>query len=184
MRKVLYILILVSLLSSCETKEQKQARLQREEQQRIEKEMYDKYINNSLNTGATPYSELYNENSYCNHHDCSQIKVTTPSNSDVLVTLKQNDVVVQHAYIRANSSFIFEIPDGIYQPFFYYGKGWNPEKVMKQTEHGTLKGGFIEDESFSKDYPQTLQNQILEYELILQQNGNFSAKPSSAEDAL
>jgi carboxypeptidase C (cathepsin A) len=46
-----------------------------------------------------------------------------------------------------------------------------------------LKGGFIAGESYGKDSPQRLSNNILEYELILQQNGNFSTKPSNAEEA-
>lgn len=223
-----FLLSLALLLSSCESKEERQKRLMREEQQRIElgekkkqeeaeqafrleqeriaqekraeeerllreallekehqeKAMYDKYINNSLNTGATPYSYLYGTNKSCSGYGCSEIKVRTPYNSDVLVTIKKNEQVVRHAYIKAGSSYTFELPDGSYQPFFYYGKGWNPEKIMKETEKGTLKGGFITDEHFGKDSPQSLSNEILEYELILQQNGNFSTKPSNADEAL
>lgn len=51
-------------------------------------------------------------------------------------------------------------------------------------KNGEMKGGFIADESFSKDFPQTLVNQILEYELVLQQHGNFSTKPSDQNEAL
>ena len=43
-------------------------------------------------------------------------------------------------------------------------------------------GGFVVNESFSKDKPVTLVYQGLEYELILQQNGNFSTDPSSASE--
>ncbi|MDR1561679.1 MAG: hypothetical protein LBS54_01155 [Dysgonamonadaceae bacterium] len=163
--------------------EQRAAEQARLEKERQEREEYNRYINNSLSTGATPYSYLYGGNRSCNDYGCSQIKVRT-SNSDVLVTIKRNDKVVRHAYIRSNSSYTFEMPNGTYQPFFYYGKGWNPEKVMKQTTEGTVKGGFIEEEYFGKDYPQTLNNNILEYQLILQTNGNFSTKPSNAADAL
>ena len=66
---------------------------------------------------------------------------------------------------------------------FYYGKGRNPEKVMKETSKGKLKVGFIGNEYFGKDDPQQLENNILQYELILHQNGNFSTKPSNADDA-
>ncbi len=144
----------------------------------------EKYINNSLSTGSTPYSNMYGANSPCSNWGCSQIKVKTPYNSDVLVTIKKGDKVVRHAYIKAGSSYTFEVPDGTYQPFFYYGKGWNPEKIMKQTPDGPLKGGFVTKEEFGKDSPQTLSNNILEYELILQYNGNFSTKPSNAKEAL
>ncbi len=158
-------------------------RIEREaqiEKERKEKEIHDKYINNSLRTGATPYSRYYGSNSSCNDYGCSQIKVRT-SNSDVLVTIKKNDNVVRHAFIQSGDSYTFSFPNGTYQAFFYYGKGWNPEKEMK---NGKIKGGFITNEDFGKDDPQSLQNNVLEYELILQQNGNFSTRPSNPEEAL
>jgi endonuclease YncB( thermonuclease family) len=143
-----------------------------------------KYVENSLSTGSTPYLAVYGGNPSCKNYGCSEIKVITPSNSDVIVTIKRNGKVVRHAYIRANSSFSFQMVNGTYQPFFYYGKGWNPDKIMKETEKGVVKGGFVTNEVFGKDDPQTLKNQQLTYELILQSNGNFSTKPSNAEEAL
>lgn len=159
-------------------------RLEREvqlEQERIEREIYNKYIDNSLSTGATPYSRNYGGNSKCKSFGCSEIRVKTPYNSDVLVTIKKDSKVVRHAFIKAGNSYTFEVPDGTYQPFFYYGKGWNPEKEMKD---GEILGGFISDESFGKDESQYLNNNILEYELILQKNGNFSTRPSNQNEAL
>ena len=150
------------------------------EKERKEQEIHDKYINNSLNTGSTPYSKYYGVNSSCRDYGCSQIKVST-SNSDVLVTIKNNDKVVRHAFVQAGDSYTFSFPNGTYQVFFYYGKGWNPEKGMKR---GEIKGGFISNEDFGKDNPQNLTNSVLEYELILQQNGNFSTRPSNPEEAL
>lgn len=167
-------------------KEEEKERIAREEQvekERKEKEIYDKYINNSLPNGSTPYAYCYGGNKRCSEYGCSQIKVKTPYNSDVLVTIKNNEVVVRHAYIKAGNSYAFEIPNGTYQPFFYYGKGWNPDKFMKNTSCGELKGGFVSDELFGKDTPQSLKNNILEYELILQQNGNFSTQPSNQNEA-
>ncbi len=164
-----------------------QERIEREtrlEKERKEKEKYDKYINNSLSTGSTPYSYCFGGNSSCSDWACSQIKVKTPYNSDVLVTIKKGEKVVRHAFIKGGSTYTFELANGTYQPFFYYGKGWNPEKVMKQSDCGTLKGGFIANEDFGKDSPQNLSNNILEYELILQQSGNFSTRPSNADEAL
>lgn len=167
--------------------EQEEAdRLEREkrlEKERREKEIYDTYINNSLNTGNTPYAYCYGSNNTCSDYGCSEIKVRTPSNSDVMVTIKRDGKVYRHAYIRSGSSYTFEFPNGVYQAFFYYGRGWNPEKVMTETDCGTLYGGFIADEHFGKDNPQSLSNNILNYELILQQNGNFSTKPSSPDEA-
>jgi len=96
-------------------------------------------VNATLKTGDTPYVFCYGTNTKCTGSGCSQVKVITPSNSDVLVTLKQNGKVVAHAYIRASSSYTFEVPNGTYQPFFYYGKNWDSQKVMTQTICGTQK---------------------------------------------
>lgn len=182
MRTPIYLSVLIFffIFTSCESETAKNARLVREEQERIEQEVYDWYIDNSLITGATPYYQWYGGNTSCYGNDCSEIKVTT-SNSDVLVIIKNNNNVVRHAYIQANNSFTFSISNGYYQTFFYYGKGWNPNKEMK---NGQLKGGFVSNEDFGKDDPQYLENNILEYELILQQNGNFSTRPSNENDAL
>jgi hypothetical protein len=224
---LLLSLICLFCLSSCESKLEKQQRLDQEKQQRIEleaqrkqkaevlafqkeqeriehekqeeeerlerervaeidkkkKAIYDMYINNTLSTGDKPYSYCFGRNNTCSDYGCSQIKVRTPSNSDVMVTIKKNNEVYRHAYINSGSQYTFEFPNGIYQAFFYYGKGWNPNKVMKETRCGTLKGGFITDEHFGKDSPQSLNNNILEYELILQQNGNFSTRPSNSDEA-
>lgn len=173
-------------LEQARIEQEKQAeteRIEREaqlEKERKEQEIYNKYISNSLRTGSTPYTKYYGGNSSCNDYGCSQIKVRT-SNSDVLVTIKKNDKVVRHAFIQAGDSHTFSFPNGTYQAFFYYGKGWNPEKEMKG---GEIKGGFITNEDFGKDEPQSLYNNVLEYELILQQNGNFSTRPSNPEEAL
>lgn len=167
-------------------KREEAERIEREariEKERQEKAIYDKYINNSLSTGSTPYSYCFGNNRSCSDYGCSQIKVRTPSNSDVVVTIKKNGKVYSHAYINKSSAYTFELPNGTYQTFFYYGKGWNSNKAMKETDCGTLKGGFITDEHFGKDSPQSLSNNILEYELILQQNGNFSTRPSNSDEA-
>ena len=144
-----------------------------------ENEVFKKYLNNSLQTGTTPYRRYYGGNSSCKESECSQIKVTSPNDADVLVILKTQNKVVRHAYIRSGSFYIFEIPNGTYQPFFYYGKGWNPEKEIKQANGATMLGGFISNESFRKDSPQQLDNNMLEYILILQPNGNYTTSPSS-----
>lgn len=214
---IIGLIAIITLASSCESEAERQRRIAREEQQRIELEekkkqeeaervvkleqerierearlekerqervIYEKYINNSLRTGATPYSYCYGSNKSCSGLSCSQIKVKTPYNSDVLVTIKKNGRIVRHAYIKGSSSYTFDLPNGTFQPFFYYGKGWNPQKIMKEAPCGTLKGGYISNEVFGKDSPQSLSNNILEYELILQQNGNFSTRPSDANEAL
>lgn len=139
-----------------------------------------KYIDNSLSTGDTPYAEYYGSNKECKYDDCSQIKVVT-SDSDVLVTIKKDEKVVSHAYIGKNDNYTFSVPNGRYQVFFYYGRGWDPEKPMK---NGEMKGGFVADEAFQKDEPLDLNNNKLEYKLVLQQNGNFKTQSSDPSEAL
>ena len=63
--------------------------------------------------------------------------------------------------------------DGTYQPFFYYGKGWNPQKYMKSANCGTIRGGFVSGEIFGKDLPQKISGGHLTYTLQLTTNGNF-----------
>jgi hypothetical protein len=152
----------------------------KDEEERANKQIYDKYMSNSLHTGAMPYSKYYGRNASCEGDGCSQIKVKT-SNSDVVITIKKNGKVVRHAFIRAGDSYTFSFPNGTYQAFFYYGEGWYPEKEMKG---GKMKGGFISNEQFGKDDPQYLKNNVLTYELTVRQNGNFSTRPSNPEEAL
>lgn len=159
--------------------EREQIRLQREEEQKN----YEKYINNSLPNGATPYSNCFGRNASCNDWGCSSLEVITPFGSDVLVTIKKSNSVVKHAYVRAGSSYTFEMPNGTYQPFFYYGKGWDPNKPMPSSSCKSLKGGFLARESFDKDLPQRLENQTLTYTLQTVTNGNFQTIDSDPKEA-
>ena len=70
------------------------------------------------------------------------------------------------------------MPDGIYQTFFYYGKGWNPNQIMKDG----LKGGFVTDEIFSKDEPQEISSGVIEYVLQLRKDGNFQTEGSDLSE--
>uniref|UniRef100_UPI0040476768 hypothetical protein n=1 Tax=Algoriphagus sp. TaxID=1872435 RepID=UPI0040476768 len=139
---------------------------------------------NSLSTGSTPYSYCYGSSNYCNDYGCSQIKVITGGSGDVLVTIKNyNGKVVRHGYIKGGYSYTFNVPNGNYQVFFYSGTGWNPNKEMPSASCSYLKGGFVSNESVTKDNYINLYSQIMTYELILQQQGNFSTKPSSKNEA-
>lgn len=139
---------------------------------------------NSLSTGSTPYSYCYGSSNYCNDYSCSQIKVITGGSGDVLVTIKNyNGKVVRHGYIKGGYSYTFNVPNGNYQVFFYSGTGWNPNKEMPSSSCSYLKGGFVSNESVTKDNYINLYSQIMTYELILQQQGNFSTKPSSKNEA-
>ncbi len=139
------------------------------------------YLGNSLSTGATPYKTVYGKNYNCPHSQCSGIKVTAPRESDVVVIIKRNnsnEKVIAHGYIKAGATCLFDIPDGTYQTFFYYGEGWNPNKVMK----ASVKGGFVKNEIFSKDSPQEIYSGVLSYVLQLQRDGNFQTKGSNKSE--
>lgn len=139
------------------------------------------FLGNSLTTGATPYSSVYGKNYRCPNMQCSGIEVTAPSESDIVVIIKRNNSsgkVIAHGYIKAGGTYQFDIPDGTYQTFFYYGEGWNPNKVMK----GGVKGGFVKDEVFSKDNPQEIYSGVLSYVLQLQRDGNFQTKGSNKSE--
>jgi len=139
---------------------------------------------NSLSTGAMPYASCYGSSNSCGGWGCSQIKVTTGGSGDVLVSIKNNSgKVVRHAYIKGGYSYTFNVSDGSYQVFFYSGTGWNPNKQMPSSSCSYLKGGFVSNENVTKDNYINLYSQIMTYELILQQQGNFSTKPSSKNEA-
>lgn len=150
----------------------------------IEEELSEEdkqYLGNSLSTGAAPYSAVYGKNYRCPYTQCSGIKVTAPRESDIVVIIKRNNSsgkVIAHGYIKAGGTYQFDIPDGTYQTFFYYGEGWNPNKVMK----GGVKGGFVKDEIFSKDNPQEIYSGVLSYVLQLQRDGNFQTKGSNRSE--
>lgn len=133
-----------------------------------------KLAKNRLEHGAEPYSYIYGSNSY---YGRSAIKVVAPSNSDLVVLVKEDNSygdVVAHAYLRSGCSYTFNLPNGTYQTFFYYGSGWNPNK-----KQGSVKGGFMNNETFSKDNPQDLYDTELTYTLQLTTSGNFRTKGSS-----
>ena len=143
----------------------------------------EQYKNNSLFTGTKPYSYCYGSNNSCSGYGCSRVDVSS-GGSDVMVLIKdRSEKVVRHGYIRSGGSYQFNIPNGSYQVFFYSGKGWNPNKFMKNTYCGELKGGFVSSESITKDSRTYISNQVLTYELIMQQNGNFSTQSSSKNEA-
>lgn len=132
------------------------------------------YINNQLSTGDTPYPCT----GISGRQSQIEVKTGGGSESDVIVIIKRDNIIVRNAYIVSGDSYTFNLPNGSYQVFFYGGKGWNPEKTMPSG----VSGGFVANESFSKDEPITLKHQSLVYELILQRDGNFSTEPSSADE--
>lgn len=144
-------------------------------------EEIETYLNNSLETGATPYRKFYGRNYKCSRSVCSAIKVTAPHESDIVVIIKRNNAdgkVISHGYINAGETLRFDIPDGTYQTFFYYGQGWNPNKQME----GDVKGGFVKHELFSKDEPKAIYNGVLTYVLQLTHDGNFQTESSNQSE--
>lgn len=136
------------------------------------------YAKNRLQHGDTPFAQFYGKNpTYGN----SSIVINAPKESDVIVIIKDvrnNNKVKAHAYIHSGKSYTFRLPNGEYQPFFYYGSGWNPQKI-----HGEVIGGFANGEVFSKDNPQLLDYNILTYTLQLTSRGNFRPKDSNSTEA-
>ena len=96
----------------------------------------------------------------------------------IIKRINSSGKVIAHGYIKAGGTYQFDIPDGTYQTFFYYGEGWNPNKPMKDG----VKGGFVKDEIFSKDNPQDIYSGVLSYVLQLQRNGNFQTKGSNKSE--
>ena len=67
--------------------------------------------------------------------------VQASSSGDVIVIIKKNNKVYSHAYIKAGGYYKFKLGNGLFQTFFYYVKGWNPDKLMKKTICGDVTGG-------------------------------------------
>jgi hypothetical protein len=145
------------------------------------------YSDNSLYTGATPYSYCYGGNPYCSppsgYAECSFIDVRASSNSDVIVIIKKNNRVYSHAYIKAGGYYKFKLGNGNFQSFFYYGKGWNPNKYIKNANCGKIIGGFVNNESLDKSEVEYLYNSSMSYTLYSVENGNFRPKSSNKNEA-
>jgi hypothetical protein len=133
--------------------------------------------------GSTPWDNCFGKNAECKYVGCSDIKVNA-SSSPVLVIVKKFGKVIKHAYVSSNNSYTFEVSDGTYQVFFYYGKNWSSTKKMNSGECSYIYGGWIDNEYVSKDNPITLKGQIMTYTLTEVTYGNFSPKSSTLNEAL
>jgi len=145
------------------------------------------YRDNSLYTGATPYNYCYGGNPYCSpsygYEECSFIDIRGSSNSDVVVIIKKNNRVYSHAYIKAGGYYKFKLGNGNFQSFFYYGKGWNPKKYIKNANCGNIIGGFVNNESLDKSEVINLYHSSMSYTLYSVENGNFRPKSSNKNEA-
>ena len=177
--------LVVDARERIEVAKENQRRL--EEQRRAEerqRQLEARYGNNTLSNGSQRYSAWYGTNKYMDDYTPhSEIIVTAPSNSDVIAIVRYNNHngnVAGHRYIQAGRTATIYLKNGYnYQTFFYYGKGWYPDKEMKNG----IKGGFISGESYSKDGSASyLENNVLSYTLTLQTNGNFQTSSSNAAE--
>ena len=134
--------------------------------------------------GETPWSSCYGENASCDKYGCSDIIVKTSKSSPVVAIVKKRGRVIKHAYISANRSYTFQVPDGTYQVFFYYGENWNKYKKLNTSECNYVFGRFTSDESVQKDDPVYLSNKSVTYTLTQITNGNFQTKSSNLNEAL
>ena len=121
-----------------------------------------------LSTGDKPYSRYYQTITGNNY-----IKFITEGNSDYVVIVKNasTDEAVNHVYIRGGSTISLYVPDGMYDVYFYSGRGgWNPDKVT----YG---------ETLQKDGPFPLHGQGCEYTLYPVVNGNLTLSPTNEDEA-
>lgn len=128
----------------------------------------EKYGNNTLPNGEFPYQAFFGDNAKSNKKFNTDVVVVAPVAFDMVTVIKENDEngkVVAHAYVAADSTYTFKIDNGKYQVFFYIGNGWNPNKQM---EDGVL-GGFVRNETYSKDDPVSLANEVITYQLSMKQ---------------
>ena len=137
----------------------------------------EKYGKNVLPQGTCPYEPYFGKNRESKAKFNSDVVVTAPIAFDMVAVIREKDEtgkVVAHAYVRADSTYTFKVDNGKYQLFFYIGKGWNPNKKM---EDGVF-GGFVRNETYSKDDPVYLSNEVITYQLSMKQKKK-SYKPSS-----
>ena len=133
-------------------------------------------------TGHTPWDNCFGKNATCNYYGCSSITVKTSKSDPVVAIVKKRDRIIKHAYISANSSYTFELKDGTYQVFFYYGTDWNSKLWMPSDECNLVVGRWSKNEYVSKDDPIRLKNQIMTYTLSTMVSGNFTPGKSSLDE--
>lgn len=139
--------------------------------------------NYSLPNGSEPYAKYYGSN-YSYSYGRAAVEVSASAYSDVLVIVRYNNSngrVAGHKYIRKGCSSTIYLPsEKRYQVFFYYGRGWYAKKEMP----GGVKGGFLNDESYSKDGSSEYlgYGQTLTYTLTQVTHGNFSTSGSNKNE--
>ena len=170
---------------AAELARQSRERKAREERARKERKRRARLLATHLPNGAQPFATCWGWNQSCETRGCSEIVVIADRNYDVLITIKEDNRwgdVVRHAYVRAGGRKTFEMPNGTYQPFFTYGKGWD-EDEKSPIKGCSKRGWFVEQLDPSKHDPVRLSNDVLTYTLQVSTGGNFSTRPSNDAEA-
>ncbi len=134
----------------------------------------EKYGKNSLGNGEMPYVDHFGKPKPFKKDSNSDIIVKAPLSFDMVAIVRKNDEkgeVVAHAYVKADSTHTFTVDNGRYQTFFYIGKGWHPEKRVAND----LVGGFLLSETYSKDDPTTVNDEVISYKISMRQK-KYSTK--------
>lgn len=129
--------------------------------------------------GVTPYESVYGPN-MVNAQNIVRVNAATDKDAVVIVRDKVYDRVVGHFYVKAGEEGLVLVPDGVFNVFFYEGRGWDSNKKMKSSRGDVIKGGFRYDEVFGQDpkdvvFGNSDYNQI-SYDLRKRRYGNMHEK--------
>jgi len=115
-----------------------------------------KWKGNSLENGSSPYNSYFGDGIYDYRSKC-WITFKNGNSSDAIACLVNSftGTTIRNSYIKAGTNYnMSNLPEGIYKVKVFYGKDWNPEKIIN---NGSIKGGFDTDLNFSlSDNPKDL----------------------------
>lgn len=106
----------------------------------------DAWTGNSLKTGNTPYSDFFGEATF-NRNLNSSLEIDNTNSLDVIVCLQNyySRQYIRHVYIRSGETYTLRnLPNGIFFIKAFYGKDWNPDKIIKDK----IQGYFERDISY------------------------------------
>lgn len=143
------------------------------------KEVSSPWKDNHLETGEQPYeNDLSLEVAPDDAGAIIEVTTSPKTSGDMVVVIKQGDSIVANAYIRGYDKHTFYLRSGLYQTFFYQGRGWNPHKKMPSGH----VGGFDLREYVFKDEAKELEYIKSTYLLELTEEGNFRPEQSNKEE--
>lgn len=145
----------------------------------LNKESSSPWKDNHLETGDQPYkNDLSLEVSSDDAGAIIEVETSPKTTEDMVVVIKRGDFVVANAYVRGHDKHTFYLRSGLYQTFFYQGRGWNPHKKMPSGH----VGGFDLREYVFKDEAKELEHIKSTYLLELTEEGNFRPEQSNKEE--